>query len=104
MIPCKCHCHSESLLNGAKCRCIKNCIHCHPENFVKKEPTQVKVSCNNCGAGKKLYWSTVADDIKRFDAITTKILVEKTDIRSALYVQDITKGCPKCGGELTEEL
>ena len=31
-IPCACHCHMEE--RGAlRCRCIKNCIHCHPENF-----------------------------------------------------------------------
>lgn len=33
---CECHCHSKPLPNGAVCRCIKNCEHCHPENF----PTQ----------------------------------------------------------------
>lgn len=37
--PCNCHCHTEK--PGAKCRCIKNCIHCRPENFSpqKKTPT-----------------------------------------------------------------
>jgi len=69
----------------------------------KKTRLQVKVSCNKCGAGKKLYWSDL-QEIKRFDAIVTKALFEKTDIRSTLYVQDIKKGCPKCGGELTPEL
>lgn len=34
MTQCYCHCHSElNLQNDGQCRCIKNCIHCHPENF-----------------------------------------------------------------------
>lgn len=31
---CICHCHEEhNLPDGVQCRCIKNCIHCRPENF-----------------------------------------------------------------------
>lgn len=33
---CKCHCHNRQV-EGANCKCIKNCIHCHPENFRAKE-------------------------------------------------------------------
>lgn len=39
---CKCHCHSETEETkklGLQCRCIKNCPHCHPENFC--------ISCNS---------------------------------------------------------
>lgn len=33
---CRCHCHSEKdLPAGVQCKCIKNCEHCHPENFKK---------------------------------------------------------------------
>lgn len=96
---------SNLLLERDYENCLKKAEKDILESFAVGVNTKVtKASCNKCGAGKKLYWSTVADDIKRFDAITTKVLVEKTGIRSTLYVQDITKGCPKCGGELTEEL
>ncbi len=38
---CLCHCHSDEdgklAAQGIQCKCIKNCEHCHPENFQKKE-------------------------------------------------------------------
>jgi hypothetical protein len=34
---CNCHCHNEK--EGIRCKCIKNCIHCHPENFVVSTDT-----------------------------------------------------------------
>lgn len=74
--------------------------------------TGTKVSCNSCGAGKKLYWMKSWRDyeikfVVKGDVANTRIeglFEEKTDIKSTLYVEDIKKGCPKCGGELTEEL
>ena len=49
-IECTCHCHSETeedRLSGIQCRCIKNCEHCHPENFkeqtyMNKQPAYLK--------------------------------------------------------------
>lgn len=33
---CSCHCHTPQS-EGMQCKCIKNCIHCHPENFTAKK-------------------------------------------------------------------
>lgn len=42
---CTCHCHEEATAPaGFKCRCIKNCIHCHPENFPAVPTTDQEVS------------------------------------------------------------
>lgn len=42
---CTCHCHNDEddklEAQGIRCKCIKNCIHCHPENF----------TVNNCACG-----------------------------------------------------
>lgn len=65
--------------------------------YENKESIQIKVSCNSCSAGKKLFWLR-----EQVDGCT--VLQEKEDIKNSLYVQDIKKGCPKCGGELSEEL
>jgi hypothetical protein len=38
---CSCHCHSEKdLPDGVRCKCIKNCKHCRPENFIKKPSSE----------------------------------------------------------------
>src|SRR2546421_960588 len=44
---CICHCHSEKDLPlGVQCRCIKNCEHCHPENFKEKEGQECPCHCH----------------------------------------------------------
>lgn len=40
---CKCHCHLEThnkLPEGVRCKCIQNCVHCHPERFPTPNPTE----------------------------------------------------------------
>lgn len=36
MEDCKCHCHNEPMPSGIQCKCIKNCVHCRPENFKER--------------------------------------------------------------------
>ena len=38
---CECHCHNDEdgrlAARGIICRCIKNCVHCHPENYTRTQ-------------------------------------------------------------------
>ena len=53
MTTCTCHCHQEieqMKRNGIQCRCIKNCVHCNPENFKQSWEGEVE------GRGEENGW------------------------------------------------
>ena len=61
-----------------------------------KKKKLVAVSCRMCGAGRQLYFFIENE-------WGEKIFTPVQDIKRVLHVSDISKGCPKCGGDSLEK-
>jgi hypothetical protein len=70
---CSCHCHIEHP-NGVQCKCIKNCIHCHPENFKDTPPLSHKTEEKECRKCNLLGQKPIV--VKRFSIKGTENMYE----------------------------
>lgn len=70
---CKCHCHNRPQFHGGTCRCIKNCIHCHPENFkpMNTDPMEEEIHEIVCGVRHDTEIIPVCDDKAKIEDLLT---------------------------------